>query len=74
MGRRNSSDPMGSAFAPANELARQRPASAGSLAVTPPVASTAEAADLSTGAAILGLILLLLLLFRRVQAWSPAKN
>ena len=76
MGRRNnSSHPMASASAPANELAKQLPASASSLAVPPPAASTAEALDLSAGATIRGLLLLLLLLLllRRVQASSPAK-
>jgi len=56
---------MGYASAPANELGKQLPASASSLAVPPPAASTAEAVDLSAGAVILGLRLLLL--FRRVQ-------
>ena len=66
---------MASAFAPANELAKQLPTSAGSLAVPPPAATTAEAVDLSAGAAILGLLLLLLLLLlRRVQDSSPAKK
>ena len=66
---------MASASAPANELAKQLPASASSLAVPPPAVSTAEAMDLSAGAAILGLLLLLLLLLlRRVQASSPAKK
>ena len=66
---------MASASAPANELAKQLPASASSLAVPPPAASIAEAVDLSEGAAILGLLLLLLLLLlRRVQASSPAKK
>ena len=53
---------MASASAPANELAKQRPVSASILALPPPAASTAEAVDLSAGAAILGLLLLLLLL------------
>ena len=56
---------MGYASAPANELGKQLPASASSLAVPPPAASTAEAVDLSAGAVILSLRLLLL--FRRVQ-------
>jgi len=60
------------ASAPANELGKQLPASASSLAVPPPAASTAEAVDLSAGAVILGLRLLLL--FRRVQASSSAKK
>ena len=60
------------ASAPANELGKQLPASASSLAVPPPAASKAEAVDLSAGAVILGLRLLLLL--RRVQASSPAKK
>ena len=63
---------MDSASAPAHELAKQLPASASSLAVPPPAASTAEAVDLSAGAVILGLLLLLLLL-GRVQASSPPK-
>ena len=46
LGRRNSSDPVASASAPANELAKQLPASASSLAVPPPAVSTAEAVDL----------------------------
>ena len=62
------------ASAPANELGKQLPASASSLAVPPPAASTAEAVDLSAGAVILGLLLLLLLLLRRVQASSPANT
>ena len=62
---------MASASTPANELAKQLPASASSLAVPPPAASTAAAVDLSAGAAIRGLLLLLLL--RRVQA-SPVKK
>ena len=53
---------MASAFAQANELAKQLPASASSLAVLPPAARTAEAVDLSAGAVILGLLQLLLLL------------
>ena len=65
---------MASTSAPANELAKQLPASASSLAVPPPAASTAEAVDLSAGAAIRGLLLLMLLLLRRVQASSPAKK
>ena len=56
-----------------SELAVQLLASASSLAVPPPAASTVEAVDLSAGAAIRGLLLLLLLL-RRVQAFSPAKK
>ena len=44
---------MGYASAPANELGKQLPASASSLAVPPPAASKAEAVDLSAGAAIL---------------------
>ena len=71
LGRRNSSEPLASASAPANELAKQLPASASGLAVPPPAANTAEAVDLSAGAAIRGLLLLLLL--RRVQA-SPVKK
>ena len=65
-----------SASAPADELARQLPASVNSLALPSPAASTAEAIDLSAGAAIRGLLLLLLLLLllRRVQASSPAKT
>ena len=63
---------MGYASAPANELGKQLPASASSLAVPPPAASKAEAVDLPAGAVILGLRLLLL--FRRVQASSPAKK
>ena len=71
-GRRNSSNPMASASARRTSylIAKQLPASASSLAVPPPAASTAEAVDLSAGAAILGLLLLL----RRVQASSPAKS
>ena len=70
--RRNSSDPMASASARANELAKQLPASAISLAVPPPAASTtAEMVDLSAGAAIRGLLLLLL---RCVQASSQAER
>ena len=65
---------MASASAPANELAKQLPASAGSLAVPPPAASTAEAVDQSAGAVILGLLLVLALLLRRVRALSPAKK
>ena len=67
---------MASASTPANELAKQLPASASSLAMPPPAASTAEALNLSAGAAIRGLLLLLLLLLllRRVQASSPAKT
>ena len=53
LGRRKSSDPMASASAPAGELAVQRPAPASSLAVPSPAASTAEAVDLSAGAAVL---------------------
>ena len=53
LGRRNSSDPMAYASAPASELALQLSAPANSLAVPPPAASTAEAVDLSPGAAIL---------------------
>ena len=73
LGRRNIFDPMASASAPAGELAVQLPAPASSLAVPSPAASTAEAVDLSTGAAILEdssrlLVLLLLVLRpRRVQ-------
>ena len=74
LGRRNSSNkPMASASVPASELAVQLPAPASSLAVPSPAASTAEAVDLSTGAAILEdssrlLVLLLLVLRpRRVQ-------
>ena len=77
LGRRNSSDPMASASAPTNELAKLLPTSANSLAVLPPAASTAEAVDLSAGAAIRGLLVLvpvLVLLLRRVQASSPAKK
>ena len=48
---------MASASAPANELAKQLPATASSLAVPPPAASTAEAVDLPAGAAIRGLLL-----------------
>ena len=66
-------DQMASASAPANEIAKQLPASASRLAVPSPAASTAEALDLSAGVAIRGLLLLLLLL-RRVQASSPAKS
>ena len=44
---------MASASAPAGELAVQRPAPASSLAVPSPAASTAEAVDLSAGAAVL---------------------
>ena len=44
---------MASASTPASELAVQPPAPAGSLAVPPQAASTAEAVDLSAGAAIL---------------------
>ena len=70
----SSSDPRASASAPADELAKQLPASASSLAVPLPAASTAEeAVDLPAGAAIRGLPLLVLLL-RRVQASSPAKK
>ena len=68
---------MASASAPVNKLAKQLPASASSLAVPPPAASTAEAVDLSAVAATLGLpllLLLLLLLLRRVQGSSPAKK
>ena len=67
-------DPMASASAPANELAKQLLASASSLAVPPPAASTAEAVDLSARATIRGLQLQLLLLLRRVRASSPAKK
>ena len=66
---------MGYATAPANELARQLPASTRSLAVPPPAASTAEAVDVSAGAAIRGLlVVVVVLLLRRTQASSPAKN
>ena len=44
---------MASASIPASELAVQLPAPASSLAVQPPAASTAEAVNLSAGAAIL---------------------
>ena len=44
---------MASVFAPESELAVQVPAPASSLAVPPPAAITAEAVDLSAGAAIL---------------------
>ena len=64
---------MASASAPANELAKQLTASASSLAVPPPAASTAEAVDLFAGGANLGLLLLLLLL-RCGQASSPEKR
>ena len=67
-------DQMASASAPANEIAKQLPASASRLAVPSPAASTAEALDLSAGVAIRGLLLLLLLLLRRVQASSPAEK
>ena len=63
---------MASASAPANELAKQLPASTSSLAVPPPAASTAEAVDLSAGAAILGLLLLLLLAAAAVAASTRA--
>ena len=53
LGRRTSSDPIASDSAPASELAVQLPASASNQAVPPPAASTAEAVDLSAGAAIL---------------------
>ena len=64
---------MASASAPANELAMQLPASTSSLAVPTPAANTAKVVDLSAGAAIRGLPLLVLLL-RRVKASSPAKE
>ena len=44
---------MASASPPASELAVQLPATASSLAVPPPAASSADAIDLSAGAAIL---------------------
>ena len=44
---------MASASGPAGKLAVQLPAPASSLTVPPPAASTAEAVDLSVGAAIL---------------------
>ena len=65
---------MASVSAPADELAKQLPTSESSLAMPPLAASAAETWDLSTGDAILGLLLLLLLLLRRVQASSPAKK
>ena len=68
---------MASASAPANNLAEQLSASASSLTEPPLAASTAEAVDLSAGAAIRGLLVLvpvLVLLLRRVQASSPAKK
>ena len=66
---------MACASAPANELAKQLPSLASSLAVPSPAACTAEAVDLSAGAAIRGLLVLVLVLpLRRVQAFSPAKK
>ena len=47
------------ASAPANDVAQLLPASSSSLSVPTLAASTAEAVDLSAGAAILGLLLLL---------------
>ena len=63
---------MVSASAPANELAKQLPASASSLAVPPPAASTAEVVHLSAGGAIRGLLLLVLLLRR--AGFLPGKK
>ena len=70
---------MASASASADERAKQLPASVSGLAAPLLAASAAEAVDLSAGAAILALLLLvlprlLLLLIRRVQASSLAQN
>ena len=68
---------MASASVPANELSKPLPDSASGLAVPPRAARTAEEMDRSAGAAIRGLLVrdeLLLLLFGRVQAFSPSKQ
>ena len=66
---------MASASVAANELAKQLPSSARSLAVAPPAASTPEALDMSASAAIRVLLVLALgLVLRRMQASSPAKK
>ena len=63
---------MASDFAPASEVAVQLPAPARSPTVPPSATRTADALDRPGGAAIRGLLLVLLL--RRMQDFFPAKK